>query len=101
MNLSEEQKTYWRRKLSAFMHDNPSKAFDIKHHEIRAFLQRQVDELKDTERYDKTADFNASAADRLPFPHAGKLRVDFSLGENHFHHPLSSEEATRFPINSK
>src|SRR5690625_1146790 len=102
MSLPTDMTNYWRRKLSAFMHDNPSKPFDIKNHEERAILQQKVDGLQDEERFEKKADFQASAADRLPFPHAGKegVRVSFSEGINSFHHPLSPGEETKFRIDS-
>lgn len=88
MNNNDSNDTYWRRKLSAFMHDNPAKPLDIKHHEERALALRLVDGLSTEETFDKAADHEASAADRLPFPHAGRMKAPFDGREHAFRHPL-------------
>src|ERR1035437_8632199 len=86
--------TNWKNKLLAFLHDPPSKAFDIPDHESLALtLLRQAGfSEEEAERFSRQADWAASAADRLPFPasHAGALHCQFDGVRNSFHHPLGS-----------
>ena len=86
--------TNWKNKLLAFLHDPPSKAFDIPNHESLALtLLRQAGfSEEEAERFSRQADWAASAADRLPFPasQAGALRCHFDGVRNRFHHPLGS-----------
>ncbi|TVR50715.1 MAG: type III-B CRISPR-associated protein Cas10/Cmr2, partial [Puniceicoccaceae bacterium] len=95
MSTTDSNSTYWRRKLDAFLHDNPGKALDIPNHELRALALRLKEQLDEQEYYDKEADFQASAADRLSFPHAGKLVAPFDARENPFHHPLDGSLSYR------
>jgi CRISPR-associated protein Cmr2 len=92
----QTQDTYWRSKLDAFMHDPVCKALDVATHEKRALAQRLTDAFASDEYYNKTADFNAAAADRLPFPHAGKLKAPFDGREHPFRHPLDGRVVYRF-----
>jgi CRISPR-associated protein Cmr2 len=89
MKTEHTNDLYWRKKLSAFMHDNPSKPLDVVGHEYRALMMRCVDTLQSTEFYEKEADFSAAAADRLPFPHAGKMVAPFDGRQNPFRHPFA------------
>jgi len=86
--------TNWKNKLLAFLHDPPSKAFDIPNHESLALtLLRQAGfSEEEAERFSRQADWAASAADRLPFPasQAGALNCHFDGVRNRFHHPLGS-----------
>ncbi|MDP0489461.1 MAG: type III-B CRISPR-associated protein Cas10/Cmr2 [Verrucomicrobiota bacterium JB023] len=66
--------THWRRKLNAYLHDSPDKATDIASHEFRASWLKALDQFSDTETFDRSADWAASAADRLPFPPPGRMR---------------------------
>jgi CRISPR-associated protein Cas10/Cmr2 subtype III-B len=88
--------TNWKSKLLAFLHDPPSKAFDIPNHESLALtlLQQAGFSEEEAARFSRQADWDASAADRLPFPasHAGGLRCQFDGVRNRFHHPLGSGE---------
>jgi CRISPR-associated protein Cmr2 len=86
--------TNWKNKLLAFLHDPPSKAFDIPNHEsvALALLRQAGFSEEEAERFSRQADWAASAADRLPFPasQAGGLRCHFDGVRNRFHHPLGS-----------
>lgn len=83
--------TYWRRKLSAYMHDSPEKVLDIVGHARRAEQLQQVDAFSVMESYQKAADHAASAADRLPWPDPRKsgLKSPFrGDAQSPFRHPL-------------
>ena len=86
--------TNWKNKLLAFLHDPPSKALDIPNHESLALILLRQAGFSDeeAERFSRQADWDASAADRLPFPasQAGALRCHFDGVRNCFHHPLGS-----------
>jgi len=86
--------TNWKNKLLAFLHDPPSKTFDIPNHESLALtLLRQAGfSEEEARRFSRQADWDASAADRLPFPasQAGGLRCQFDGVRNCFHHPLGA-----------
>lgn len=83
---------YWKRKLSAFFHDTPDKVADIKTHEQRAARIRNL--FRDLMSFQKTADFDAAAADRLPFPDSKVLRQDLAELRS-IPHPMGG---SRFPI---
>ena len=89
--------TNWKNKLLAFLHDPPSKAFDIPNHESLALtLLRQAGfSEEEAQRFSRQSDWDASAADRLPFPssQAGGLRCHFDGVRNCFHHPLGAGAA--------
>jgi CRISPR-associated protein Cmr2 len=82
----------WQRKLLAYLHDPPSKAFNLKqHHEIAESLLRELDFSPDDVRwfFDRVCDHTAAAADRVAFPKPGKLSAAFrGDGESPFRHPL-------------
>lgn len=78
---------HWRRKLHAFLHDSPDKASGIAGHESRAAMLKALDQFGTDEFFDKQADWSASAADRLPFPHHSKLSVKLTDLPS-FNHPL-------------
>lgn len=84
--------TYWRRKLSAYMHDSPDKVLSIVDHEERA--RRIAGDCLPDERFRKDADWAASAADRLPFPPSSETKTELSC----FRHPLGGDRAT-MPLN--
>ncbi|MEI8040277.1 MAG: type III-B CRISPR-associated protein Cas10/Cmr2 [Verrucomicrobiota bacterium] len=90
------QMVNWKNKLLAYLHDPPSKAFDIPDHESLALtLLRQAGFSEDEARqFSRRADWAASAADRLPFPssRASSLRCHFDGVRNAFHHPLGAGE---------
>lgn len=83
--------SHWRRKLHAYFHDTPDKATDIARHEFRAEWLRKLDQFTDAEHFDKSADWAASAADRLPFPSSSKMRQPFSELKE-LPHPLGEAE---------
>lgn len=66
--MSIDNPTYWRRKLSACLHDSPDKVISIVDHEGRAKALAQADGFQPEETTRKSADIAASAADRLPWP---------------------------------
>src|SRR5208283_3025466 len=82
----------WKNKLLAFLHDPPSKAFDIPNHESLALTLLRQAGFSDEEAqgFSRKPDWAASAADRLPFPsgQASGLRCHFDGVRNRFHHPL-------------
>ena len=80
---------YWRRKLDAYLHDPLSKPTDVKGHVQAATSLSAADMIQPDERYEKQADFQAAAADRLAFPHFRKLQVPFDGKDFPFRHPLS------------
>ncbi len=85
--MKEAFHSHWRRKLYAYFHDTPDKATDIATHEFRAGWMRTLDQFTDAEKFDKAADWAASAADRLPFPPPRKRWQPFEDLEE-FPHPL-------------
>ena len=85
--------TYWRRKLSAFLHDSPDKVIDLLDHEGRAKSLAQTEGFDKSETARKESDYAASAADRLPWPRSRiseeiLCRSDFDATDNAFRHPL-------------
>ncbi len=89
----------WKNKLLAFLHDPPSKAFNIPEHQELAWkLMHQAEFTADeAEKFSKEPDWAASAADRIPMPasQAGGLRCTFDGIHNRFHHPLGSGDGTK------
>ena len=79
--------TYWRRKLSAYLHDSPEKVLNILDHEDRA--RRIAGDVPPEELSRKDADWAASAADRLPFPPSSATKTELSC----FRHPLGGVDA--------
>jgi CRISPR-associated protein Cmr2 len=77
---------YWRRKLSAYLHDSPEKVLSLLDHESRA--RRIACEIDPSERSRKEADWDASAADRLPFPPSSETLTPVSC----FRHPLGGSQ---------
>jgi CRISPR-associated protein Cmr2 len=75
--MNDDSKSHWRKKLHAYFHDSPDKATDIATHEFRAGWLKALDQFTDAEKFDRSADWAASAADRLPFPHWSKMRQPF------------------------
>jgi CRISPR-associated protein Cmr2 len=82
---------YWRRKLDAYLHDPLSKPTDVKTHVQAAEALSAADMIQPDERYEKQADFQAAAADRLAFPKSAHLKAPFDGKDFPFHHPLSPE----------
>lgn len=93
-DLTPPNADFWRRKLNAFLHDNPDKALDVGEHELKRFLLSRIDLFQSFEVFDKNADFYSAAADRLPFPHHGKMRASFDGFHHPFHHPLGGKNET-------
>jgi len=87
----ESSPTYWKRKISAYLHDSPQKVLDIITHEASAKRFEQIFGLHPDEQARKEADFAASAADRLPWPVSKQCRSDFDLRANPCKHPLSGK----------
>jgi len=85
--MSKPSNLHWRRKLHAFLHDSPDKACNIGGHESRAAMIKALDQFGSDEFFDKKADWAASAADRVPFPHHSKLREKLTDLPT-FNHPL-------------
>lgn len=82
----------WKRKLAAYLHDPPEKAYDHgPHHLDRARIHAESFGVGDLwKMMGGSPDWSAAAADRFVFPHGSKLGE--SLGEDPrtaFIHPLS------------
>ncbi len=91
-----DRNEFWKRKLAAFLHDPPDKAFDIRNHEesARQFMSgagfADEDERKRLVSDIKVADHFASAAERFVFPQKKcSTEYDGQPGSS-FIHPLSS-----------
>ncbi|MBM3838171.1 MAG: type III-B CRISPR-associated protein Cas10/Cmr2 [Verrucomicrobia bacterium] len=87
--------TDWRRKLAAYLHDPPEKAYDFgEHHKERARIHAESFGVGDLWRsMGGNPDWSAAAADRFVFPHGSK--VGASLSEElkvAFVHPLSGRD---------
>ncbi|MCO5050702.1 MAG: type III-B CRISPR-associated protein Cas10/Cmr2 [Verrucomicrobiae bacterium] len=82
----------WKAKLAAYLHDPPHKPVGIQHHEQErgSFLNRFGLSSEDMAAFEKSADWQAAAADRLIFPDPAKskLRVDWKGSWMEFCHPL-------------
>lgn len=85
--MSTSNPEYWRRKLSAYLHDPPEKALDLAWHKDRAEAHQSGHGLEDAE-FVHSADHTAAAADRLPWPTYRHLECRFDGHENYFRHPL-------------
>ena len=85
--MSTSNPEYWRRKLSAYLHDPPEKALDLAWHRDRAESHQSGHGLEDAE-FVHSADHTAAAADRLPWPTYRYLECRFDGHENYFRHPL-------------
>jgi CRISPR-associated protein Cmr2 len=86
---------YWRRKLSAFLHDSPDKVIDLLDHEGRARSLAQREGFDPSETARKESDHAASAADRLPWPRSriGEeilCRSEYDATDKSFRHPLGN-----------
>lgn len=85
--MSLSTNLHWRRKLHALLHDSPDKACNIASHELRAAMIKALDRFEPAEFFDKSADWSASAADRIPFPHHSQFR-ELLTDLPAFNHPL-------------
>jgi CRISPR-associated protein Cmr2 len=86
------QMVNWKQKLLAFLHDPPHKPVRIVDHEQQraSFLTSFGIAPEDIREFERVADWQAAAADRLIFPDPGKsgLRVDWAESWLEFRHPL-------------
>ena len=87
--MSTSNPEYWRRKLSAYLHDPPEKALDLAWHKDRAEAHQSGHGLEGAE-FVHHADHTAAAADRLPWPTYRHLECRFDGHENYFRHPLGN-----------
>ena len=87
---------FWRKKLSALMHDSPGKVLQIWDHYQRASELQLPDNFEDYEFFDHKADHDASAADRLPFPKP--IRSSFDGVKNFFRHPMGGNVPFKFDL---
>ncbi|SRR5260370_11855685 len=99
--MSISNPAYWRRKLSAFLHDSPDKVIDLLDHEGRARSLAHVEGFALSEAARKESDHAASAADRLPWPRSKigdeiLCRSEFEATDKAFRHPLGHR--TRSPL---
>jgi CRISPR-associated protein Cmr2 len=83
----------WERKLLAFLHDPPSKPFNIaEHRQIAAELIKQAG-FEDLQLaaafFDKVCDHTAAAADRVGCPKSSAMHADWQRHEA-FKHPLGA-----------
>ncbi len=81
---------FWKRKLAAFLHDSPEKVLSLLDHEMRA--RRIAGDIPASEMARKEADWEASAADRLPWPSSASTLTPLTC----FKHPLGGAEV---PLN--
>lgn len=94
--MSSSTNLHWRRKLHALLHDSPDKACNIASHELRAAMIKALDRFDPAEFFDKSADWSASAADRIPFPDSRKSKLSEKLADlTAFNHPLGLAELTK------
>ena len=95
--MMNEKKLDWKEKLSAYLHDSPSKALDIRGHELRSDAANVRAGTAETV-FDKTADWAAAAADRIPFPYfrTSGLSCAFDGVHNTFRHPLGGDSTFPF-----
>ena len=98
--------TDWKRKLLAFLHDPPEKAYDYSpEHGKRAQLYAARIDLDLSEWKDKLADHTAAAADRFIFPatkreqdgHWADTGVQGLGGGLQFIHPLAGGKVRQTP----
>ena len=81
----------WERKLLAFLHDPPSKPFNVaEHRQIAAQLIKQAG-FEDLQLaaafFDKVCDHTAAAADRVGCPKSSAMHAEWQRHEA-FKHPL-------------
>lgn len=97
--MKERNDTYWQAKLAALMHDSPDKVLRIWDHEVRSRENASIDRLQELDLKEKSSDWQASAADRLPWPESKHCRSQFSATDQAFLHPLGSGKAgARLPL---
>ncbi len=92
--MSHSFNLHWRRKLHALLHDSPDKACNIASHELRAAMIKALDRFEPAEFFEKSADWSASAADRIPFPHHSQFR-ELLADLPAFNHPLGIAKLTK------
>jgi CRISPR-associated protein Cmr2 len=81
----------WQRKLLAFLHDPPSKPFQVaEHREVADTLIRNAgfDPAEAAWFFDKVCDHTVAAADRLVCPKARAMKADWQAEAAAFKHPL-------------
>ena len=94
--MSSNNPNFWRKKLSALMHDSPGKVLQIWDHYQRASELQLPDSFEDYEFFDHKADHDASASDRLPFPKP--IRSSFDGIKNFFRHPMGGNAPFKFDL---
>src|SRR2546425_1253126 len=85
----------WQRKLLAFLHDPPSKPFQVaEHREVAETLIRNAgfDPAEASWFFDKVCDHTAAAADRVACPKAQAMKADWQAEAAAFKHPLGGGE---------
>ena len=95
--MSTPNPEYWRRKLSAFLHDSPDKVISLLDHEDRARSLAEVEGFDSSEIARKEIDHASSAADRLPWPKSKfgtevLCRSEFDATDRAFKHPLGQSD---------
>lgn len=92
-NSSSTPDLFWKRKLAAFLHDPPSKCINLGEHEDWSAKAMAAAGL-DSTRYPRLPDWEASAADRIPFPKSrpAKISSAFDGVKAGFHHPLGGAD---------
>jgi hypothetical protein len=103
--MSTPNPEYWRRKLSAFLHDSPDKVISLLDHEDRARSLAQAEGFDPSETARRESDHAASAADRLPWPKSKfgtevLCRSEFDATDKAFKHPLGQSDV-RFETDFK
>jgi CRISPR-associated protein Cas10/Cmr2 subtype III-B len=91
---NHDETTFWKRKLAAFLHDPPSKCINLGEHEDWSAKAMSAAGLVSTD-YPRLPDWEASAADRIPFPKSRPAAVSSAFDGHRagFHHPLGGERA--------
>lgn len=89
--------TDWKRKLLAFLHDPPSKPFQVaEHREVAESLVRNAFPEMDVNEaswfFNKVCDHTAAAADRVICPKASAMKADWREEAAAFKHPLGGGE---------
>jgi len=87
----------WKRKLLAYLHDPPSKPFNVaEHREVADTLVRNAfPEMAPADAawfFDKVCDHTAAAADRVVCPKARAMRAGWQAEAATFKHPLGGGE---------
>lgn len=84
---------FWKRKLLAFLHDPPEKAYDYGPNHISRAVSYQGSVLRDQLTGGIPADWNSSAADRFIFPAGGTRGLPQGMGHKRAYiHPLSGSK---------